>query len=207
MGNPHVIGNLVKALDENNDVGMMGASIIVPPDGNWFQKKACKEFPRYSAQVVDKVIESDMAAHPCCAMPKRVFEEVGGERENILRGLDPDLRYRIRQKGYKTALAPNTWVYHPLPDTLGRFIKTFIRNGMGSAYCIKHQPELIYDTDEEIEMKGFRPRVPFLLRIFRFPARIFKAVIEFKFLRAFAYIVYAFGFFYGLVKYSFEKIR
>jgi len=202
IDNPDVIGNLVEVLKVNKDVGMAGASILVSPDANWLQRRAGREFPRFGMKVVDRVTESDMACHGCCAIPKRVFEEVGGERENILRGLDPDLRFRLRQKGYKTVLAPNTWVYHPLPATLGKFIKTFFRNGMGSAYCYKYQPHLIYDTDEMLEMKSFNPRVPFLLRIFRFPARIIKAVIEFKFLRVLAYIVYGMGFYYGVLKYS-----
>lgn len=205
MGNPNVIENLVKVLDKHGHIGMVGASIQVPPDANWLQKRAGKEFPRFGMKVVDRLTESDMACHGCCAIPKRVFEEVGGERENILRGLDPDLRYRMRQKGYKIVLAPKSWVYHPLPATLGGLINTFFRNGMGSAYCLKYQPELIYDTDEVLELKAFQARVPFLLRILRFPVRVIKALFELKFLRVFAYLMYALGFYYGIIKYSLTK--
>jgi GT2 family glycosyltransferase/ubiquinone/menaquinone biosynthesis C-methylase UbiE len=205
VDNIFVIENLLRTLKENKNIGMAGASILVPPDANWLQKKAGKEFPRFGMKVVDKLTESDMACHGCCAIPRKVFEEIGGERENILRGLDPDLRFRMRKKGYKTVLVANTWVYHPLPGSIGKLAKTFFRNGLGSAYCLKYQPQLIYDTDEALELNSFKPKVPFFVRIFRFPLRIIKAVFEFKFLRALAYIVYALGFGYGIVKYSFNK--
>ncbi|MBI4707534.1 MAG: methyltransferase domain-containing protein [Candidatus Omnitrophica bacterium] len=205
VDNIYVIENLLRTLKENKDIGMAGASILVPPDANWLQKKAGEEFPRFGMKVVEEVTESDMACHGCCAIPRKVFDEVGGERENILRGLDPDLRFRMRQKGYKTVLAPNTWVYHPLPGSIGKLAKTFFRNGLGSAYCLKYQPQLIYDTDEALELNSFKPKVPFFVRIFRFPLRIVKAIFEFKFLRALAYFVYALGFGYGIVKYSFNK--
>ena len=205
IDNPSVIENFLKALDGDPTVGMVGASILVPPDANWLQKKAAAEFPRFGMKVVEKTTESDMACHGCCAIPKKIFEEVGGERENIVRGLDPDLRFRLRQKGYRTVLAANTWVYHPLPGTLGKLLKTFFRNGMGSAYCFKKQPGLVYDTDEILELKAFQPKTTFLQRIFRFPIRIMKAIVECKFLRALGYIVYAAGFLYGVLKYSLVK--
>lgn len=207
IDNLRVIENLVRVLDEDEDVGMVGASILVPPEANWLQKRASKEFPRFGMKIVDKPIESDMVCHGCCAMPKNIFEKVGKERESIVRGLDPDLRYRLRSMGYKVMLAPNTWVYHPLPGTLGKLIRTFFRNGMGSAYCLKYQPELIYDTDEVLELNSFKPKIPFLFRIFRFPMRLIKSLAEFKFLRFLAYCVYAFGFYYGVLKYSLIRRR
>ncbi|MBU1727278.1 MAG: radical SAM protein [Candidatus Omnitrophica bacterium] len=206
VDNPHVIKNLVNVLDRDERIGMAGAPILVPPDANWLQKKAGEEFPRFGMKVVNRVTESDMACHGCCAIRREVFEEVGRERENILRGLDPDLRYRMRQKGYNTVLVPETWVYHPLPGSFAKLMKTFFRNGMGSAYCAKFQPGLVYDTDEIQEMKSFRARVPFIVRIFRFPIRIFRALIELKLLRFISYLVYAVGFYYGILRYSFKNI-
>lgn len=205
MDNPDVIKNMVSALSKDKTIGMAGASILVPPDANWLQKRAGREFPRFGMRVVDTITESDMACHGCCAIPKKVFEEVGGERESILRGLDPDLRFRMRKLGYKTVLVANTWVYHPLPGTLGSLIKAFFRNGMGSAYCFKYQPELIYDTDETLELKSFKAKIPFIFRLFRFPLRLLKALIEFKFLRVLGYCIYAIGFFFGILKYALFK--
>jgi hypothetical protein len=113
----------------------------------------------------------------------------------------------MRKAGYKTVLVADTWVYHPLPASLAGFVKTFFRNGLGSAYCQKHQPELVFDTDERIEMSSFQPRISFVQRLFRFPGRIIKAALQGKFFRSTAYCIYGAGFFYGIIKYSFIKAK
>ena len=87
-----VIASLVRVLDEHPDVGMVGASIVQPPGINRLQRMAASEFPRFSMPVVSTITDSDMPCHGCCAFRKPVFDEVGGERETIVRGLDPDLR-------------------------------------------------------------------------------------------------------------------
>jgi len=204
IDNLDVISNLTQAIQDES-IGMVGASILPPPDANWLQKKSSKEFPRFGMQVVNKITESDMACHGCCAFRKDVFEKVGRERENILRGLDPDLRVRLRNAGYRVVLAPDSWVYHPLPGTLFKLMKAFFRNGMGSAYCLKYQPELIYDTDEILEAEGFKPKKTFIYRLMRFPIRLLKALIDLKVLRFIAYIIYAIGYYCGLIKYSISK--
>ena len=86
-----------RQIDADPAIGMAGASIVIPPEANAFQRKAALEFPRFNTPVVDQVTDSDLACHSCCAFPLRVFEEVGREREDILRGLDPDLRVRLRR--------------------------------------------------------------------------------------------------------------
>jgi len=201
IDNPNIIGNLVKVIKEKS-IGMVGASIIPPPDANWLQQRAGEEFPRFSMEIVKDITESDMPCHGCCAFRKEVFKEVGMERESILRGLDPDLRVRLRNAGYRIVLAPDSWVYHPLPPTLIKLIKTFFRNGIGSAYAQRYQPGLIYDTDETLELKDFKPKRSFIYRIVRFPLRLIKSLATFKFLRFIAYTVYAVGYWYGYIKYS-----
>jgi GT2 family glycosyltransferase len=203
--NRDVINNLKTVLDEDKSIGMAGASIVVPADSNWFQKKATQEFPRFNMKIVDRTTESDMACHGCCIIPKKVFVEMGGEREDIKRGLDPDLRYRLRQAGYKVVLAPNCWVHHPLPPTFVRFCLTFFRNGMGSAYCLKYRPETITETDESMDLKDFKAKRSLLFRVMRFPLRLIKALLTLKFLRFSAYIIYGIGYIYGLLKYTLSK--
>jgi len=152
-------------------------------------------------QVVDEITESDMACHGCCAITRNVFEEIGGERENIIRGLDPDLRQRLRQAGYKVVLAPQTWIYHALPGTFGKLLRTFFRNGMGSAYISRFHPELVYETDERLESSGFKASTSFSFRCLRFPFRLLGALLSLKFVRFFGYSVYALGFVFGMIKY------
>ena len=99
LGHVRVIENLVKVLMQHSDVGMVGASVTMSDQENWLQREAAKQYPRYHMGVVQQVADSDFPGHPCAAFPKKVFIEVGMERENILRGLDPDLRVRIRNAG------------------------------------------------------------------------------------------------------------
>ncbi|MCC6694158.1 MAG: glycosyltransferase [Candidatus Hydrogenedentes bacterium] len=190
---------LVRVLDEDPKIGMAGASIVLPPEVNDFQRRAALQFPRFNTPVVERVVDSDLACHGCCAMRKEVFEAVGREREDIIRGLDPDLRVRLRAAGYRVVLAPNARIYHPLPDGWNRLLKMFFRNGFGSAYAQKFQPDSVYDTHEELDAAAFKPRTSFAWRILRFPARLVKALAEGKFLRLGAYTAYAFGYMWGFL--------
>ena len=97
LGNDRVFENLVKIMDEHPEIGMAGVSNLVPDDAPWLVRRVMKEVPRRSSEFVKEITESDMAEHPCCAIRKSVFMEVGGENELIPRGLDPYLRSEIRK--------------------------------------------------------------------------------------------------------------
>jgi len=199
MADETVFQNLVDALDADPAIGMAGASIVPAPDATPFQRRAARQFPRFNTPLVDEVTDSDLACHGCCAIPAEVFEEVGGEREDILRGLDPDLRVRLRQAGYRVVLVPHTRVYHPLPDGYYRLLRTFFRNGFGSAYAQKFHPDTVYETHEELEATRFQPSTSLHYRIARFPLRLVKALAEGKFIRFGAYCAYACGYAWGMV--------
>lgn len=194
-----VFGKLVAALDANPTIGMAGASIVLPPDATPFQRRASSQFPRFNMPVVDKVTDSDLACHGCCAMPAKAFAEVGGEREDILRGLDPDLRVRLRAAGYRVVLAPQARVYHPLPDGWRRLLRTFFRNGFGSAYARKFRPDSVYETHERLNAVGFRPKTSLAYRVARFPVRLLEALAQGRFIRFGAYCAYACGYFWGFL--------
>ena len=194
-----VFARLVDALDSDNEIGMAGASIVVPPDASAFQKRAAAQFPRLNMPVVDHISDSDLACHGCCAIPRRVFEQVGGEREDLLRGLDPDLRVRLRAAGYRVVLVPQALIHHPLPDGWRPLLRTFFRNGFGSAYARKFQPDAVYETHEELDAATFQPRTRFAFRVLRFPLRLAKAVVEAKFIRFAAYCAYACGYLWGML--------
>jgi len=200
LGHNRVLENLVKAVEEDPRIGMAGASLSLPPEASWFHRRVIAELPRYTFPVVDKVVDSDFASHPCCAIPRHVFEEIGGEREEIIRGLDPDLRVRIRQAGYRVVLVPNTWIYHWPPKTFFGLLKKFFRNGMGSAYAQIVHPELVYETWEKLDMQKFVEKRPFLYRLFRFPLRLIHSIATFKIFRFLSYVSYGLGFIWGWVK-------
>ncbi len=194
-----VFQRLVETLDSDSKIGMAGASIIPPPDATEFQRRAGAQFPRFNTPVVDKITDSDLACHGCCAIPKRVFDEVGQEREDILRGLDPDLRVRLRNAGYRVVLAPHARIHHPLPGGWSLLMRTFFRNGFGSAYAQKFHPETVYETHERLNDATFQPRTAFAFRVLRFPFRLLKALASGESIRFVAYIAYAFGYSWGML--------
>lgn len=213
LGHPEVIENLVRVIRDHPSVGMVGASVVTSDEANWFQKMAAKQFPRFQMPVVKEVIDSDLPGHPCAAFQKDVFVKVGMEREDILRGLDPDLRERIRKAGYRIVLAPETWIYHPLPDSLLKFIRVFLRNGYGSAYLESCHPEINFDTDEVVDSKHFVAKRSFFYRIFRFFLRLAGAFVTLRWLRLLGYSTYLVGYFFGYLRFQFfgsprlQKVR
>ena len=203
LGNPQVIENLVKVIRENPSVGMVGASVVSSKQANPFQRMAAREFPRFEMPVAKEVVDSDLPGHPCTAFPKKVFEEAGMEREDILRGLDPDLRVRIRKTGYRVVLAPETWIHHPLPENIWKFIRVFLRNGYGSAYLQRFYPEICYDTDEAVDSNPFVAKRSFLKRLLRYPIRLASALVTFQWIRFLGYSVYVIGYFAGMIRFAF----
>lgn len=197
LADTNVLANLVGCVDSSPRIGMAGASIVLSPDATPFQQRAAREFPRLHTPVVHEMTDSDLACHGCCAIPSHVFNEVGREREELIRGLDPDLRVRLRQAGYRVVLAPETCIYHPLPRSWNALLKTFFRNGYGSAYAQKVRPDLIYETHEALHSSSFQPRRPLLYRLCRFPLRLGLAILQGKLLRFSAYCGYAAGYLWG----------
>ncbi len=207
IGHPRVIENLVRVMKGDPKIAMAGASILTPDHANRFQRMTAKQFPRFNMPVVKEVTDSDLPCHGCAAFRKEVLIAVGMERENIIRGLDPDLRVRFRKAGYRVVLVPDTWVYHPLPPTLRKFMRLFVRNGYGSAYAQVFHPEINYDTDEKIDSKEFVPKRPFLYRILRYPFRLLKSFVTFQWIRLLGYTVYVFGYIWGYVHFSLLRLR
>lgn len=193
-----VLERLLAALESDPRIGMAGASIVTPPDATPFQRRAAAQFPRFNTPVVDAVTDSDFACHGCCAIPKRVFEEVGREREDLIRGLDPDLRARIRAAGYRVVLAPGARIHHPLPEDLRGLLRAFFRNGYGSAHAWKFRRDAVYETSERLNGE-IAPRSSLAWRLIRFPARLAVALARGQDLRFAAYCAYACGYAWGLL--------
>ena len=194
-----VFETLVRVLDDDPTIGMAGASIVLPPESNAFQRRAALQFPRFNTPVVDTVVDSDFACHGCCAMRTEVFHAVGGEREDIIRGLDPDLRVRLRHAGFRVVLAPNARIYHPLPGSWSKLLRMFFRNGYGSAYAQKFQPESVYETHEQLSDQTFQPRTSLAFRTLRFPGRLIRALAQGKLQRFGAYVAYGLGYLWGFL--------
>ena len=197
LADEHTLARLVETLDADARIGMAGASIVVPPDATAFQRRAALQFPRLNTPVVDAITDSDMACHGCCAFPMSVFDAIGGEREDLVRGLDPDLRVRLRKAGYSVVLAPQCRIHHPMPNGWRALLRTYFRNGAGSAYARKFQPDSVYETHESLHEADFQPRPTLAYRIARYPVRLAKAVGSGQFMRFAGYTAYAFGYAWG----------
>ncbi len=192
-----VLQRLVDALDGDASIGMAGASIVVPPEASAFQRRAAPQFPRFNMPDVAAITDSDFACHGCCAFPKAVFDAVGREREDIIRGLDPDLRVRLREAGYRVVLVPGAKAYHPLPSDWRAVLRLFFRNGFGSAYAQKFHRDTVFDTHESVDAADFQPRHTLLYRIARYPFRLIRAAATGQAIRLVGYCSYACGYCWG----------
>jgi len=196
IGHERVIENLVRYLESDESIGLLGISKLVPKDSNWFQRRCAKEIPRSTSPIYDELIEGDLVDHMCIAIRRDLYFKVGMENENLIRGTDPDLRYRIGQAGYKVAIAPNSWGYHPMPKTLGKLLKMFFQNGMGSSWVQRHYPELAFH-DSEDHTSHFRPKTSLPFRILTSLLDILESIVRGHLFYFFSRISYAMGFAYG----------
>ena len=135
-----VIENLISPLEKDRQIGMTGAAIDIPRDANWFQKLIPKESFGGTLPVEQNKDAYDEVQHTCCALPKRVYELIGGENDRLVTGTDVDLRYRLRKAGYKLVLAADCQVYHKLPDSPVKLWRQQFKFGYGTPIFMKECP-------------------------------------------------------------------
>ncbi len=194
LGGDGVLEALVSVLDAHADVGLVGASTLCPPGASWFQRRAHREIPRREFPVADRVIDSDMVQHPCLAIRRRLFLEVGGEDEDLIRGLDPLLREKVRRAGYRVVIAPGTWIHHLLPPTLAAVLRMYWRNGRGSAFARLRFPERILELGSGFEGDEFARTRPFAFRVARRAWRTVEALLRGQWIGAATSCAYAAGY-------------
>lgn len=200
LGNNKIIENLVNPLINDNLIGITGASQLIPLNANWFQKKCVQEFTRFQFPVVSKIVESDMATHAAMAIKKEVFMKVGQENEDLIYGDDPDLRYRVRQAGYKIVIIPHTWIYHPPPSNLISFLRISFQRGKGAAHDFLRFPKLIFETPAADSSANFVSQRSIFYRLYRYVAQNLESVIRVKLIFLSVRITYGLGYLFGLLK-------
>jgi len=196
LESPDVFARLIEALDADPTIGIAGASTVVPSGASRFQRIASEEIPRRLFPVVEETIDSDMAQHPCMAIRRDVFERVGGEDEELVRGLDPLLRHKVREAGYRVVIAARAWVAHPLPEGLRAVVRMYFRNGRGSAFAHRHHPERIYELSDGFDRNRFPPKRPLGFRIARHGWRFTRSLVGGRWVGLSAQIAYIAGFVY-----------
>ena len=204
LGHPEVFENLMTTMKAHPDIGMAGVANTVPDDASWLVRRVMVEIPRRHSDIVSEIVDSDMAEHPCCAIPKKVFTGIGGENEIIPRGLDPYLRHEIRQTGYRVVVIPDTYIHHLPPDRLGRLLRQFVRNGRQSALCTVRYPQWVIELTEEHgdEVPEKRSMVQ---RIGRATGRLAGALFTGQFIWFATTMAYQVGFTYEYIKLSMSK--
>lgn len=198
LGHNKVIENLVQPLLTDKTIGITGASQLIPPDANRFQRLCTNQFSRFQFPVVRQMIESDMATHAAMAIRRNVFRKVGGENENLIYGDDPDLRARVRKTGYKIVVVPDTWVYHPPPRNLSVYLRFAFQRGKGSAQDFCRYPNLIYETPPGL-LTTFIPQRRFTYRVTRAFCQGLWSLVNLKFIFLFVRLSYGLGYAHGLL--------
>jgi len=199
LGHPEVIENMVRAIRNHPDVGIVGVSNVVPKDAPLLTRLVMKQIPRRSSPIVSRMTESDMAEHPCLAITKSLFYHIGGENELIPRGLDPYLRYMVRRAGYRVVVIPNTWIHHLPPSTMSRLIRQFFRNGQGAAFCQKFYPQWVLELSR-VHTNPERLQRGMVYRLGRNFILLSVSLVQGRLLYVISQISYLAGFCLGLLR-------
>lgn len=192
MPDPEAVSKLVNVMEECPEIGIAGGSNVIPADASLLVRRAMKEIPRRSWKPVQKIMDSDLAEHPCMIMRTEEFKAVGGENELLPRGLDPYLREAFRRLGKRVVLVPGVIYHHLPPESLNRLLRQFFRNGRQAAFVNRNYPQWIIETP--MRHGPFKVRMPFGSRLLRFPIRLLHALITGKPIWLLAEMAYAIGF-------------
>ena len=193
IDDPDLFRKLIDAMERDISIGMGGAACTIPDFASNFQKRAMKEIPRRFFPVQKTDIDSDMVQHPCLVMPRELFLKIGGEDEELIRGLDPVLRKKVRDEGKRVAIIADTQVYHLIPDGFWNVVKMYYRNGRGSGYAAKNFPERVLELSDGYDAGEFVERRPWIFRLFRRFFSLLSSVCTLKLIKVATDIAYGFG--------------
>ena len=96
-----------------------------------------------------KADEIDWVGSYSAGYKKNIFDELGGFDESfpIASGEDPELSYKVAEKGYKIIFNPKAIVYHTHPASLKKYLRTkFFRAYYRPKLYSKHKTKIIKDS-------------------------------------------------------------
>lgn len=196
LGHNDLLEIMVNQIEQHDDIGMAGVANVIPENASFFVRRLMKELPRRTSPIVTEIVDSDMAEHPCCIIPKEAFLKVGGENELIPRGLDPYLRREIRAAGYRVVVLPDLYIHHLPPNTFRKFVRQFYRNGKMAAYVNKFYPEFVVELTTK-HLEQVKEKRSMIVRSFSYLYRILKTLITLKIFYLLSLIFYLNGFIIG----------
>jgi GT2 family glycosyltransferase len=139
-----VIEAMLEVFRSEREVGLVGAAIAVPPDAGPFARKYARQFPRSEVMPPEHCEDTDLATTLCCLISADLFRRIGGFREDLIAGEDPEWRDRIRREGKRVVLAPGVRVFHPPPESLAAALKRSYWYGIGDAQIKKKIPPALW---------------------------------------------------------------
>ncbi|NOY74309.1 MAG: hypothetical protein GXP32_00765, partial [Kiritimatiellaeota bacterium] len=193
IDDPKLFGKLLNALNADSSIGIAGAACVIPETASDFQKRAMREIPRRFFPVQERTVDSDMVQHPCLLMPRELFLEIGGEDEELVRGLDPVLRKKVRDAGKRVAIIADTWISHLIPDGFWKVVRMYYRNGLGSGYASRMYPDRVLELGDGYDEGAFEERKPFIHRVFRRLWSLIVSLFRLEFIKIAADIAYIAG--------------
>ena len=192
LPDPMTFGKLVAVMEKHPEIGIAGGNNVIPADASPFVRRVMQELPRRSWDLVQEIIDSDLAEHPCMIMCAEGFRFIGGENELIPRGLDPYLRQEFRKLHKRVVVVPGVIYHHLPPDNFSKLLLQFYRNGRQAAYTNRNYPQWMIETPQRHGQ--FKVKHSFLYRICRFPMRLLRALITGKPIWFLCEVFYALGF-------------
>jgi GT2 family glycosyltransferase len=141
---------MLAPLDKDPDLAVSGAAKTLLPGASRFERRVAREVPR----VVHEASEQDRESNPlvagygfscvtttCCAIRREWLERAGGFREDIERGVDTELFWRLRRAGARFVVAGGARVAHPAPRDLGALLARMSELGFAHAREAALNPE------------------------------------------------------------------
>ncbi len=139
---------LVAAVRTDETIGLAGVAQRLPRELSGLRRWVATQLPRTESEVVAEVTDSDMVTTLCVAIRRDLYVEIGGMNTWMIRGVDPELRQRVRRVGRRVVVVPATWAYHPVPVRLDLLLRDAFTKGMYSAWQYRFARDLSYDCPE-----------------------------------------------------------
>jgi glycosyltransferase involved in cell wall biosynthesis len=98
---------------------------------------------------MNKAQEIDWVGSYSAAYDKKVYDSLGGFDESfpIASGEDPELSYKVHERGGKIVFNPKAIVYHTHPASLGKYLKVkFFRAFYRPKMYSKHKAKMLKDS-------------------------------------------------------------
>ncbi len=198
LANEYTLSSLIKPLLDDKTIVATTSSVLIPPNSSAFERRYAKEIPRSEIPQVDKITESHAINTQLCLIRKDIFFKVGRFNEELKRGEDPELSYRLKKAGLRLVLSAGSLAYHPLPGNISELIRINFRNGHATCFADRNYPELNIDVNPEGIIYPTKIQTKFF-RFKRFLSKLLNSIFSFKPLLLSAKISYACGYLYAYI--------